>query len=240
MRKIIILLTLFVTTCNQRKVSLQENLNPKQHLTTISNEIYIFSTKLGFLSEPNPEKVSGLFFAITKRCNINAAIQKEFMGYPQYIYTEEGATCIWNQSKQIISFEKNDSKKKFLFRSYWYLGYPTLIEKRVSENHSILLNWKWVQNNRITKSTLQRIFVTYFKENKNIEYLFNQFSGSIVSKEEYYENKGKKLLNSWQFTYGTTGEAECKFFEKGIPKNTKSDCSLWESVLDNQTLFEIE
>ena len=182
MRKIIILLTLFVTTCSQRKISPQENPSPKLDLTSISNEIYIFSTKLGFLSEPNPEKVSGLFFAITKRCNINTAIQKEFMGYPQYIYTEEGATCIWNQSKQIISFEKNDSKKVVLFRSYWYLGYPTLIEKRVSENHSILLNWKWVQNNRITKSTLQRISITYFKENKNIEYLFNQFSDE-TSKE---------------------------------------------------------
>ena len=97
MRKIIILLTLFVTTCSQRKISPQENPSPKLDLTSISNEIYIFTTKLGFLSEPNPEKVSGLFFAITKRCNINAAIQKEFMGYPQYIYTEEGATCIWNQ-----------------------------------------------------------------------------------------------------------------------------------------------
>jgi hypothetical protein len=240
MRKIIILLVLFVTTCTQKKFSPEENLSPKSHLPSISNEIFIFNTKLGFLSEPGPEKVSQLFQAITKKCPIISSLQKEFMGYPQYIYSEGGITCIWNQSKEIISFEKNDSNKAILYRSYYYLGYPTLIEKKVSENHTLLLNWKWIQNNRITKPTLQRISVTYLKDNKNIEYIFNQFSGSLASKEEYYENKGKKNLDSWQFVYSTTGEAECKFFEKGISKSAKGECSLWNSVLDDRSLFEFE
>jgi hypothetical protein len=141
MRRIIILLVLFVTTCTQKKFSPEENLSLKSHLPSISNEIFIFNTKLGFLSEPGPEKVSQLFQAITKKCPIISALQKEFMGYPQYIYSEGGITCIWNQSKEIISFEKDDSNKAILYRSYWYLGYPTLIEKKVSENQSL-----WIIN----------------------------------------------------------------------------------------------
>jgi len=240
MRKTIILFALFVTACFQRKISVSESPSPKFYLSSISNEIFIFTNKLGFLPEPSPEKVSLLFQDIIKRCPFASALQKEFMGYPQYIYSERGITCIWNQSKEIISFEKNDSKKTILFRSYWYLGYPTLIEKKISEHHALLLNWNWIQNNRITKPTLQRISVTYLKENKKIEYLFNQFSGSLESKEEYYENKGNKLLDSWQFVYSTTGEPNCKYFEKGISKSVKSECSLWNNVLDDRSLFEIE
>ena len=240
MRKTFIILALFVTTCSQRKVLPPENPSPKHHLSSIYNEIFVFSTKLGFFSEPGSEKVSQLFQAITRRCPITSALQKEFMGYPQFIHTEGGTTCIWNQYKELISYEKNDSNKTILFRSYWYLGYPTLIEKKVSENHTLLLNWKWIQNNRITKPTLQRIYVTYLKDNKIVEYIFNQFSGSLESKEEYYEKKGKKILDSWQFAYSTTGETECKFFDNGTTKSTRSECSLWNSVLDNRSLFEIE
>ena len=240
MRNIFVIFVLFVFSCSHRK-NIQENtLTPVSQLSSISNEIYLFSIKIESFSNPSQEKVSLLFQAIQKRCHFDSALQKEFMGYPQYIYLDDSINCVWNQNKEIIEYEKFDSTKNIQFKSYWYLGYPTLIEKRVSENHSILLNWKWVQNNRITKPTLQRISITYFKENKNIEYLFNQFSGSIVSKEEWYENKGKKLLDSWQFKYSITGEAECSFFEKGVTKNTNRECSLWNSVLDNGTFFTIE
>lgn len=235
-----LLLLICFLMCSQKKDSNEIKWNSLPPRSQISSEIIEFSKKLEALANPEIQLVTPLFQSITIRCRFESSIQGEFMGYPQYLYTDPLQICVWNQYKEIISYEKMELNKTLSFRSYWYLGLPTLIEKKIDEKHSILVNWKWIQSFYISKPTIQRIFIQYTKENKNIEYKFNRYSGSLESKDEWIEIKSKKELNSWQFKYSDTGSPDCTYFEKGIQKSSKKECSLWDTALENKSLFSID
>ena len=237
MKKIFLFL-LFVLNCFQSENHSHIKVNSDNTLSPVSKELASFHQKIQILSHPKSESYLQLFKIITDLCRFDLSDRGEFMGYPQFIFQNQSIKCIWNQNKEIISFEGFDSNENLGMKSYWYLGYPTMIEKVNKKVGSVMVNWVWIQNHRVTKPTIQRISINLMKENQSLDYLFNPFSGQLESKEEWILIKNKKLVNNWQLKIDG-GKLECSYYEKGEVRSSKKECNLWNYLLDEINIFSI-
>jgi hypothetical protein len=240
MNRWIYFLFFFLFSCMQREGAPSQRIYPRSETSPLLQEISEFTRFIAPLSSPSPNSYKSLFKNIGKICQLSLATTGEFMGYPQYIYLNSSYHCIWNHSKELISFEKFDVEGSLRYRSYWYLGFPTLLEKKSDQSKSLLVNWKWVQNQRITTPTLLRMVSQDLIEKKRMEYLFNQYSGVFVSKEEWKEVNSKKSLNSWQVQYDEKGEPICSYYEANVRKNTKNICTLRNPIFEELDVFRFD